>query len=725
MPTPAPITSAPAAPAAPAAPGARSRRRPWPARAGSFLFGLLVALNPFTLFLGPVFQRDIRTLGRKPSTYWTRGLYTLGLLGFTTLFYLGLASTAESYRGAARVQEFQTMAPTIATALGWFQLVAAFLIAPTLTGPLICDEKRNRTLSALATSPLTSGHIVCAGLAGRLVQMAILLLLAAPLLLALRAFGGLDAGFVLAITAINVTTAILAGALGVWGSVHAKRPWAATGFALTYSAVLCFGPPLLLVLTMAFPRLGLAWLGTASLYLSPFMALTTVTVPGIRAGPFAGIGDLWRVHCLLNLVEAALVLAIASFQLRRVLLREAAEAPPVAQAGRGRAAPADAAPGSPPRPLRVRLHDALLAWRRHRPARVLVFTLGFVVPTVFFLTGAFADSDRFLKDLIQVAVVDRLGPDFIAWYERVEGPDYTPSIAMIIAAECIVVSLAFLAPMRIVTRVVGDAPVLWREARLAAFGAPRVLLLAGMGLGLVIALCYTHQGLGEMGTTVFMTILLSVVACLHCATAGGASIASEVQSRAWHVLLTTPLSPAAILRGKILGIILRAWPLAALVLVHYVLAMVWGRFNPLGVILVAAIVFSGMVFVTTLGVTLSLFFKRPTPPSISALLICLTLWLLTPMVVSILSEITRAGRTGERLLSLVVAASPVPMAVIAITGTFTQRGMLAGFEMPHGRTDLSEFLIYAGLGCAALLAVSAILLRAAEAQFARIVARDR
>src|SRR5262249_9041924 len=79
-------------------------------------------------------------------------------------------------------------------------------------------------------------------LASRVVQLSILALLALPLLLAVRVFGGLETRGVLAGTSMSLSAALLGAALGMMFSVWHQRGSAAAIFGLLALALLMGAP---------------------------------------------------------------------------------------------------------------------------------------------------------------------------------------------------------------------------------------------------------------------------------------------------------------------------------------------------------------------------------------------------------------------------------------------------------------------------------------------------
>lgn len=332
-------------------------------------------VNPIDLFFGPVFARDMQTLGRKKSTFVARACYLLILVGILSLVFFSFAMSSRVMGGAQRLQQMQAIAPTIAQVVLWFQFAAIVFLAPNLTAPCVCDEKRNRTLAALATSPITSAHIVFGSLTSRLVQLFIVAASVLPVLLALRAFGGLDLMMVLNATMVTFSAGVLAASLALLGSIYVRRASGAAGLAF-----------LLMIFLSALPGIAAAvWYWTAAgsppmwflgpmLLASPPVAMAGAVTP---AAPVPLTPTEISVYASGIYLGLSLLLCLyASAQLRRVMLREAAGEGGVAQPVRAKRSAAEPSAGTGKGPARRgtkrsrTVGDRPVMWREMRQAAI-------------------------------------------------------------------------------------------------------------------------------------------------------------------------------------------------------------------------------------------------------------------------------------------------------------------------------------------------------------------
>ncbi|MFO0834376.1 MAG: ABC transporter permease subunit [Phycisphaerales bacterium] len=300
---------------------------------------LAMLVTPANLWPGAIVQKEMRVQGRRYFTYLTRGVTALLLAFITATVFLTMVGwmmgNAVASNGAAmRLQELQGLAPAVSISVFLVQLVGMSLAGPILLGPSLCDEKRAGTLSALLTTPLTPWQIVMGKLISAFSQLTILALIPLPLVLAVRVFGGVPAGFVFAGLAVSFAMAFLGAALAVFFSTGAKRGLTASMLAMM-SAIALNGLPSLLVGKMI--SLG------ATIPMSvPFMmsspATAAILIADLAGGGPAGMlqaQTIWIGNVLMNTGLGAVVLMFATARVRALLRRE----------GQGATAPAESKTG--------------------------------------------------------------------------------------------------------------------------------------------------------------------------------------------------------------------------------------------------------------------------------------------------------------------------------------------------------------------------------------------
>lgn len=581
----------------------------------------LSSINPLSMLFGPVFQKEVRTSGRKRGTYVMRSLYGALLLAIAVIGFVSLRTDTSHSGGVQRLIEMQSIAPSMALTVAWFQFIALCLAAPIFTGPAICDEKRARTLSALMTTPLSAAQIVLGTMCSRVVHLLILSLMGAPLLLAVRIFGGLEAEFILGATCVSLSAALLAGALGLMYSAWHKRGTSAAVFGLL-TLVLVMGAPTAVegilyyflndldnysanpTLEYKFHEDVLSTCAPAAMaYLS---AGAVMGIPVRQIGIGSWSMPIWGANALYNLAMAAVVTGLAMRALRRVMLREAATGGEAAPAKKKRKAKTPAAP-----PGEEAVVEAAPEVDTSRDARRTREVSDRPVLWREVRQNTFGTRRRFAA----VAVLTVLGVGCVYWL--------TGSMEGSYAASTIMRSEGLHATMMVI-------------------GAVLVMI-----------------------QPVFMTT---------------GSIAGEREARTWEVLLTTPLSGAKVMLGKYIGALRAQWFLLAVVLGHFVVASISGYLNPVLLVFLTLIYLGPTLFFTATGQLFSLAVKRTVAAAALNLLTGLGVWLISWVVLFIGMWFARydPGRVAELISNGLYSINPVAMVVSAGEGAGRYS---AGFSM--------------------------------------------
>jgi hypothetical protein len=107
-------------------------------------------------------------------------------------------------------------------ALAGLQLVLVVLHVPSLIAGAIVDEWRRKTLHDLLTTRLSGLEIVLGKLGARMLDLAVILGVALPILSLLTLLGGIDPRLVLLGTAATFSTAFFVAGMAILVSVHAR-----------------------------------------------------------------------------------------------------------------------------------------------------------------------------------------------------------------------------------------------------------------------------------------------------------------------------------------------------------------------------------------------------------------------------------------------------------------------------------------------------------------------
>ena len=644
------------------------------------------------LFIGPIFQREVVGAGRRRGPYALRFLYAAMLLIVASVaFSASWTSVAARSSGVAMAQSLQQIAPQITFALGWCMFITMAVVAPALTGGAIADEKRARTLPTLMTTPLSSLAIVLGKLSARTTQLMILGLLGAPLLLAVRLFGGVPAETVLGITAISLSVGLLGAALGLMYSIWHKRGPAAMLFAIVTMGLIAFGPLLLWLAISGFNAPG----PPDGAILSTCAPLAMASLQEPRIGTSAFGGPLWLANTIYNAAVATLVIWFSAFELRRVMLAEASGVPVMA-----------------PRLARRGLHR----YRRfHQRAPALSWPLRAIALLAIFVAGS-----------------------GLGW--AMSGPAGALLVIFILAAVIAALVLAGAVRRRRLTRLPGagwdpatgagrlsrevsDAPVLWRELRQAALGTrQRTILAIAIAFG-VPAMLWVRWGPDEQGVHASITMICLLAAMLQSALLTTSAVGAERESGSWDTLLTTPLPARSILLGKFLGTLRRQWLLLSVIIADLGLAALGGWVPPV-LVLHAAIIFLGPVaLLSGSGVLLSMIFKRTTIAAIWNLGFALSLWIGSWLALGLLAWVSApADDLIEGLVHLNLINTPPGMMAFAVDGALSDWRSsdyyIGDWDMTTGGFTIAV-VIGAGLQILAGLAMVAFAIR----QFNRLTGR--
>lgn len=632
------------------------------------------ALRPSNFLVavpGPIFQKDMWISGRKGGTYWMRSMYGTALLIVVGLTFLSVfASLRLNQSATARLQAMQEIAPGTTQVIIWFQLIALSMAGVIYGAPTICEEKRAGTLSTLLTTPLKAWQIVIGKTSAFFVQVLILTLAAAPLLLAVRVFGGVSAEVIVAGTCLGLSTALLAGLGGLFFSIGARRtPAAVAGGLLSIVVLQAMVPIGCLMITLLSKKFSLGidvprWAYTH--FCTP-AAMGFVTIESL-SGQNMDSRIAWMSSTAYTLGLCVLLVLASSARLRGVLAREGAGGAPIPKGKKAKAskklvnapvaevspATTDEAAGEP---AASPLEAAARARRKRRPTTA------------------------------------------------VEG----------------------------VVREVSNAPVLWRETRQPVFRSRTQLILGLVGAGALLGVCYWSAGIDEENLHSTLSVLGAMIMLLSAAASTTSSISGEREARTWEALITTPLSAWDIVVGKAAGAVRRQWFVPLILAVHFLLAVVFsligGDFlSPAILVWLPLILIPPVVFLCCSGTLLSLLCKKSVTATAGNMGIALLLWAIGPLMVGWFVNVffDRSMRDAlNDLFSVVFISNPVGMVTQAVGGA-AGMNTYTTYNLFDFRDVGAPVFLLACLGSAALYgALSWVALWAASRTLARQTGRAR
>ncbi len=170
-------------------------------------------------------------------------------------------------------------------------------------------------------------------------------------------------------------------------------------------------------------------------------------------------------------------------------------------------------------------------------------------------------------------------------------------------------------------------PVLWRELHLKLFSSViqrRIAALALLGLIIWYYVKATPWRYEEMHVLPVM-IILPLMLLLACNYSTGV-ITQEKQSRSWDILLTTPLTPRAILWGKLLGVTRRIIPLALFLLAHFIVFAIFFNTTWWPVLHISMFLAGFCGYLIAQGVLLSLWCRKNMTATVMNFAVAFTLW---------------------------------------------------------------------------------------------------
>lgn len=201
-------------------------------------------------------------------------------------------------------------------------------------------------------------------------------------------------------------------------------------------------------------------------------------------------------------------------------------------------------------------------------------------------------------------------------------------------------------------RRVGRLPVLWKETRVSIFGKRKVLFIIAIALSLLLILgVYAYaandNALDDDGFHIFMTIIYFSIGFLFTVVLPANCIASEKESRSWHLLLATTLSSGEIAVGKFIGAIRRCLLSWSYLFAHIIIFTIFGFIHPLGILQMFMVVSGTSMLLIGSGLLFSTIFKRTTTAVIMNFIFAALIWAGIPLLIAIIGGIGRFHNWGD------------------------------------------------------------------------------
>jgi ABC-type transport system involved in multi-copper enzyme maturation permease subunit len=202
-------------------------------------------LRFLSLFVGPIFAKEMTEIARRKRYYVNRVLYGLVLL--LALFLIFSSMQWRSYN-TPPIRMMAEIAEGLFLAVSSVQYWVAFLLAPLFLCGVVASEREERTLELLFTTRLTDAEIILGKFCSRLAVLMLLTLCGLPVLSLIMFFGGIDPQALWRLAAATFLAAFYSGAHAIFFSTTTKSTLGALVRTYWWMALWLLGLPLILTL---------------------------------------------------------------------------------------------------------------------------------------------------------------------------------------------------------------------------------------------------------------------------------------------------------------------------------------------------------------------------------------------------------------------------------------------------------------------------------------------
>jgi len=233
-----------------------------------------------------------------------------------------------------------------------------------------------------------------------------------------------------------------------------------------------------------------------------------------------------------------------------------------------------------------------------------------------------------------------------------------------------------------VIRPVTGPPVLWRELRApmiqGAEGRNSIigLFVAIIALLITYWICENENCLDESFTHTGYVMMFMVIGSIFTMVLSATSVTSEKETQSWPILLATSMDDWQILIGKAVGVLHRCLPIWLLMAGHIFLFICLRYIHPIAILLIPIFTTGLVVFLTGSGLYFSARFKRATSAVIACFAMAMTLWIILPALLGLVSVFTHDFDAVGNLVS----ANPAAQIAILMDGAGGNWNARAGFS---------------------------------------------
>jgi len=186
---------------------------------------------------GPMLGMELRIISRQRRTYALRAGYVAFMTIVVAMAWVQAIGQLDRVSNVDAGAVLPLLADGIAHGIMWVLLFGGQAWGIIIMADAFERELRGRSLSSLLTTPLSIGQIVLGRFIGRMGQVVLLLLTSLPALALMRGFGGIRWDFLLAASAVTVSAACSAGAVGMYNSARLLQGWDATRSSILTAAI--------------------------------------------------------------------------------------------------------------------------------------------------------------------------------------------------------------------------------------------------------------------------------------------------------------------------------------------------------------------------------------------------------------------------------------------------------------------------------------------------------
>ncbi len=240
-----------------------------------------------------------------------------------------------------------------------------------------------------------------------------------------------------------------------------------------------------------------------------------------------------------------------------------------------------------------------------------------------------------------------------------------------------------------VIRPVTGSPVIWKELRAPIIQGGGKRSIIGL-IVTIVALLITYavnlrEGLlDEDFAHVAYVLIFVILGLITNIVLSATTITSEKESRCWPILLATSMDDWQILIGKAVGVFRKCLPIWLLLAGHLVLFVSVTYIHPIAIIHMAMLVTWIVVFLSGAGLYFSSRFKRTTSAVVANFGLALTLWVIVPMLLGLVTF----AFDNQDILESYISTNPVTQAVVIMNAAAGSRNGSASlsnlnYDWPH------------------------------------------